>query len=157
IAYKANECRTGSSPGDIYVNGPYISTGSTCPLNIDPGVPTSPDLCIANIPGTGLQNVLQIGLTEGYTNGKLLRPLTQGLAPIKQIGSTATAQTSPDGKWISFAVWQNDGKNNVWQVKVPPWPGYDGINRNSFQQKAITVGAVGGATEALIEFGYDVS
>src|SRR5215813_2248403 len=157
IAYKVNECRTGSAVGDIYVNGPNVSTSSTCPQHIDPNNTTSDALCISNVPGTGLQNLLQIGLTETYSNGKLLRALTQGLAPIKQITDFANAQTSPDGKWISFMVFGSDGKQNVWQVKTPPWPGYDSIDRNTFAQKGITVPAFGGASEALIEFGYDTS
>jgi uncharacterized protein (TIGR03437 family) len=49
------------------------------------------------------------------------------------------------------------GHWSLWLAKAPPFPSYDSIDRNGFQQTPISIPAVAGATEALIEFGYDTN
>lgn len=155
IARTANECRTGSSIGDIYVNAPGISSGSTC-TSAAIATNDGSELCIGSPTAFG-QTIEQIGIVAANSTGKYQRGLTHALTPYKRWNSNADAHQTPDGKWILFDTLDSSDHGQVWMVKAPPFPVYDGINRNIFQQHAITVDAVGGATEAVIEFGYDPS
>lgn len=157
FAYKAGECSLGSLINSLYVKAPNVTTSSTCPTYIDPSDTTNSGICVFNGPGSGTQNMVEIGLIEAYSNGKLLRALTQGLAPYKQINTFENAQVSPDGNWVSFLVWGSDGKQNVWQVKRPPWPGFDGISRNTFQIRTVAVTGPSNTATAITEFGYNTS
>lgn len=156
LVYKVNECRTGSALGEIYINAPSITTGSTCPVQLTGTSADDDKLCVFNVPAVG-QDLQQIGIIANNSTFKYIRSLTQGLAPYKLVSTVNNGQATPDGLWAAWANDQLDGKRNVWLVKLPPFPSYDSIDRNTFMQTPITVGAVGGATEALIEFGYDTN
>lgn len=156
LVYKVNECRTGSALGDIYINAPSITTGSICPIGIVGGGADDDKLCVFNVPAVG-QDLQQIGVIANNSTFKYIRSITQGLAPYKLVSTVNNGQASPDGLWAAFAVDQIDGFRNVWLAQLTPYLAYDSIDRNTFQQTPITVTAVGGATEALVEFGYDTS
>lgn len=155
IARAVNECRTGAAIGDVYVNAPSITTGSNCnsAAIFDSDVT---ELCIGSPPAFG-QTLEQISMVVANGTGKYQRSLTQMLTPWKRWNSNADAHQTPDGKWIMFPTLDAAQHGQVWMVAAPPFPAYDSIDRNTFQQTPITVASFGGATEALIEFGYDAN
>lgn len=157
VANAVNECRTGSAVGDIYINAPGITGSSTCGDGSQTGNWALTSILCFGHPAAYGGSIIQLGIVDANSTGKWNRALTQGLQPYKLMNKSSDAHQTPDGKWMMFPSYDGFGAahEGIWLAKVPIWPGYDGINRNDFYQKPITVSAVGGATEALIEFGYD--
>jgi hypothetical protein len=60
----------------------------------------------------------------------------------------------PDASWGLFLTQYADGIFPVmWAAKLPPWPGYDTVERDDFIQLPINLGS--GAELAEIQFGYE--
>lgn len=156
FAYLPGECRPGSAAGDIFINAPSIGAGSTCPVSLTGTSADDDKLCLFNTPAIG-QNLQQIGIIANTTTFKYTRSISQGLQPYKLVHVGNNGQATPDGLFAAFAVDGLDGFRNVWVASLPPYPAYDGIDRNTFQQTHITVSSVGGATKAYIRGGYDTN
>jgi hypothetical protein len=153
VANAPDECQIGSVVGDIYINVPGVPTA--CP-NGSVAYGDKSALCFGHQPGFGGM-VDQIGVVEEDAIGKYLRSLTSGLMPLKLQNVYGDAHASPDGKLIAFPRLNPDNSYSIWLAVPPPWPGYDGIDRNTFQQTPISIPAVPGASEALVEFGYNTN
>lgn len=153
IANAVNECRTGSSIGDIYVNGPGLSGGSYCGTG-NLSLSDTNSICLSNVPAWG-QTITQIGIFSADPTGKYVRSLSSGMAGMKTSG-TNVANMTPDGKWIWFPR-DTSGTRIGYLIKTPPWPGYDGIDRNTFQLRTAAVAGPSNTVTAIMEFGYDTS
>jgi hypothetical protein len=158
VANAVNECRTGSAIGDIYINSPGIIGGSTCPGGSGSWTDET-ILCFGHPPAFG-GAVLQLGVIAADGTGRYNRSLTQGLIPFKSNNQSADAHTTPDGRWTVYPYrigWGDTALSGMWLARVPPWSGYDGINRNTFIQKTVTLGGPAASVTAITEFGYDTN
>ncbi len=151
-ALLSDECRTGSAPGDIFVNAPDVSTLQCA--GSDGPVPDKFDLCIGNM-GAYHQAMVQADLTGTARP----RVITYGLAGIRNSFFYSTAKSLPDASWALFSwgvVKQGFGDlTNVWMAKLPPLV-EDGVDRSSFVPMPVKVIAPGGlgVASAAVEFGY---
>ena len=180
VAYQAGECWAGSSAGDVYANLNFPSGNpSTLACNYgDAGIPSSPDWCVDNTKPGG-NGLLQVGLAPANqlgTNGNNGNPvygwgksrkLLQGLfGPPRHV--FAHAQDLPDQRYAYFGQVCLSGPyfesfvggfpgcaSQTYLVKIPPQPPDDGINRTTYENVPIAVGAgSNGATHARVKYGY---
>ncbi len=142
IANAANECRSGSVSGEIYVNVP----GSP---NLSCG--TNTDVCIANF-SKYANGVVQIGAAGGYG-----RVVSAGLAGLRKGGDFPTAK-QVGASWVLFAVGDqgNYKPSQVLMAKLPPFYLGDIVDRSTFVRAPIPITAPTGSgiATATVEFGY---
>jgi len=154
VANAVNECRTGSAVSDIYFNAPDVTGGATCYGAMAWGDTTK--VCLGHIPAIG-DTVVQIGIEEANSTGKWFRALSDGLMPPKIMNTNSDSHATPDGKWATVFNYAPSGNFSILLAKAPPWPGYDGINRNTFIQKSVSLLGPAATVTALTEFGYDTN
>ena len=145
---------SGGAAIDITTNGTGTNfiAASTCQHgNILYDDTTS--ICIGHIPAFG-STAMQIGIVEATSIGKYNRSLTSGLMPLKTVTIGEDSHAMPDGNWLNFLGYDGVAYTH-WLARVPPWPGFDGINRNDFIQIPISISTLGGSDNAIIEFGYN--
>lgn len=158
IARNADECVAGSTSGNVYFNIP--GTPTTCQVTTV-AYTDAVNMCIST-----QQPFANVAMQIGYksapssgteTTGIYLRSLTQGLMPWHLWNTNANVHQSQDGKWFLFPYQNPDtGKFRPMIAKVPAWPATDGIDRTSFGNVSVTIGAgSGGATHATVTFGYE--
>ena len=154
VANAVNECRTGSAVGDIYFNAPNVTGGATCYGAMSWG--DTSKVCIGHVPAIG-DTIVQIGIVENDLNGKWFRALSDGLMPPKIMNTSSDSHTTPDGRWATVFNYPPSGNYSILLAKAPPWPGYDGINRNTFIQRTVSLAGPAATVTALTEFGYDTN
>lgn len=154
VANTTGECRASANAGDIYVNAPSLTSASNCFGFFN--YSTTDKICIGHFPTIGA-SIVQIGIVEGDSNGKWFRALTDGLMPVKIMSIGSDSHQTPDGKWATIYNIAPSGKTSILLAKVPAWPGFDGISRNTFQQKTLSLPAMAGADNVIVEFGYDTN
>ena len=144
----------------VYVNAPHITATSACFSGsvYAPYVTyTESELCFTNY-GAFTEKVNQIGLMTQDSTGANSRALSHGFTPAGFKFGFANPQPTPDGKWLMFPITEANGRLDVAEIQVPPWPTPDGVNRTDFIQLTATTSNVpSGTTNALIEFGYDLN
>jgi hypothetical protein len=167
IAYKVNECRTGSSVGDIYVNAPYLNPNyfnAGPPGPCDLSAADAYDLCFSDLAAQGLGTFVYPGpVSTSFTQQQnQFYPLLEQFA--------INAKGDPDtlnGKLL-WGGWQvvftanssgplyAGGRGGVYLVKVPQTqPPYDGLNRTQFSSHSVTISGVpGGTNNVIVRFGY---
>jgi hypothetical protein len=154
-ARKDEECRAGSVKGDIYVNCPNMvprSSGTYGCSGQDQNL--YGDICIANS-SAYLNSIAQMGFAADDFTGALGRSLTKGLSRYKIIDPYWNAQALADASWLMFRSMYNGGAwTDVLLAKVPPFPATDSVVRSTFVPVPVVVVPVGGATNAVIQFGY---
>jgi len=155
VANAANECRSGSLVGDVYINAPGLTGSSTC-INGNTDYSNTTALCFGNFPAYGSM-VEQIGIVEANSTGKWIRGLTFGNMPVKVVNVSSDAHTSPDGKWMAFYYLDPSGVPSIWLARIPSWPGYDGNDRNTFIQRSVNLSGPALTSTVLLKFGYDTS
>lgn len=151
VALLAGECKTGSAPGDTYVNAPDVSTLQCA--GADGPVPDRFDLCIGNM-GAYHGAMVQADLT-GQARPRVI---TFGLAGIRNSFFYSTAKALPDASWALFSwgvVKAGFGDlTNVWMAKLPPLMD-DGVDRSTFVRMPVQLDNVpAGTVTAAVEFGY---
>jgi hypothetical protein len=161
----ANECRTGSSPGDTFVSVPTLSsvcgTGSQPCTQCTGGegpLPQNLDICISDFPSWG-QTLPQIYMGASTLDAtQKSRNITGGLAGIKDMFFYSNAKQLPDASSTLFTVGIGAfGKTvNVWMADFPPSQNWDTVARDSFEQIPIKLTAPVGlsVTNAVVDFGY---
>lgn len=150
IARIAGECRVGSAPGDVYVNCAnqfhQFSAKFTCSTQ-DQNLFNN--ICFDNI-DSYVTSVNQMGFTGTDPTGLLGRQLTKAFSRYKLINPTTwMAQALPDASWLLML-----SGYGVTVGKLPPYPTPDSVVRTTFVPYTVTLPAVGGADNAIIEFGY---
>lgn len=147
IALAANECRAGSSAGDMYFNGPVDPAQARCRgIEFWSG---QMDACFGNMPAMGAavaQWQLPTSNSERLQQNHfriLLRHWTYREA------ATDNAKTNPDGThaFVRFAPLY---------ALLPGWPGVDSVARNTFIPREVRVQTVpAGTSRVVVKFGYD--
>jgi len=147
IAQAANECRTGSSTGDMYFNGPLDQALARCRgVEFWSG---QIDACFGNLPSMGA-SVAQWQLPAVNTVRLLrdqFRPLLRHWA-YRESG-TDNAKALPDGNHALLRF-------SPLYTKLPTWPGVDSVARDTFVGwQAPVQTPPSGTSRVLVKFGYD--
>jgi hypothetical protein len=153
-AYKAGECRAGSVAGTAYTNVPKAGPLDGCYSNSFSI--RAPCVFMAS-PVTS--QVVQWDLSQADPLGAHYRKLTMGLAGWGRQYQFANARALPDGSWAILRGYWSDGKrSDLLLAKLPPWPGYDSVNRSTFLPLMLQLGAAPRGTDhVLVQFGYTPS
>jgi hypothetical protein len=167
VAEAVNECYSGSSVGDVYVNSPLLASDSNCSAGGETAN-TAPFHASGQCLGpmqSFVNSLIQYrldradaGVGLGYNFGRNTRVLSSGLwTPQRRMSNTATSKISPDGKvmLVPIRADQNGDDFDAALVKVPTFPEDDSIDRSNFVTKTLTIHLLGGATEVFARFGYD--
>lgn len=153
----ANECRSGSTVGSIYVNAPgvrYLNCSSTGgPVGQQVG--NANDICIHNS-GTTDQTVVQFHINKPDVSGAGMRQLLSAVGTTRMVGTFSTFRLSPDGKWGFHIInYPNRNRNaDLWMAKMPPWPAWDSVVRTQFVPVVVSLTPPSGTDNAIVEFGY---
>lgn len=160
----ANECVTGSSPGQTYVQIPSLVT-PYCNTNT-----STVDVCLSDYMGTGstLSHYGFLANKEGlpasaaanaaaYGSSWTRRLAMHGLTQSPRLISVfSTGKPLANGKWVLATDWMEApyGRGTLAAVKVPPIA-KDSRNRSTFQSISVPSGTVPTGTDNMIvEFGY---
>lgn len=147
VVLVANECTSGSAPGDIWFYVPGLISASNCYTNqLEVTV-----VCI--VPASPIGNWAEMhDGSNGYGNG--MTRLTKGLCPTSGYFTATNWRSEPNGTWGFIGCPYEDGvAPNMWLAKMPPSVGYDSTRRDYFQPIAIQIGAR--AAQAEVRFGYE--
>lgn len=156
ISRLANECRSGAIQGDVWVNCPNQSVRAGVGTYGCSNQISNPknDICLSN-GGAYLNNIAQVGFGTNDLTGLLGRSMTNGLTRYKLIDGFWSAQSAPDASFMIFrSMWLGGAWPDVLVAKIPPYPATDSVVRTTFVGVDIPVAAVGGATNAIIRWGY---
>ena len=152
VADFAGECRPGSAQGDVYaaIPGADLETGGWCITNsYEHNVPC---LFTANSYGGW---AVQQQFDPPDTTGKRGRRLTMGFVNPGRHFTFSNWVPSPDAQWGFLSIpWMNGVRNDIYAMKLPPWPVSDSVDRSGFVTLPVVVKAVPGAFTARALFGY---
>jgi hypothetical protein len=149
IANRANECRTGSSIGDIYVSSKWWDNTTTCYRNTNEA--TNP--CVYRpLPVMGWGVVFSLAAAEN--EGNAVQRVTMAMnGPGRQYHFTKLS-VMPDGQWFLFpSAWTN-GISSDWYLAKVPLPDRDTTNRSTWVPVKINVGSGLTAGKVVAKFGY---
>ncbi len=152
-----NECRTGSSIGDIYAAIPFGETGTPCSFsNFDINAP-----CVFAKYGL-VANILQVGVSSGIigsvsdaTTAATSRRLGYGFTVPTLVSNYWSGVSDPDGQWAFFSPSYADNMlvTQYFAYKLPPTPPRDSIARNQYVSIPMRFNGVAGDT-IRVRFGY---
>src|SRR6185369_6624226 len=161
IAFKVNECVSGSSVNDIYVNSPYMDPGYwtnafgvTCWFF--PGI--LDDLCSTDDPQRGESVTAEVAPTTGTltTNPNRSIPILSQFAMVPK-GAPNTSNTKVFwGNW-GYGYIFNKGRSQTYFVKIPdtPPPAGDATTNTGFIAESVVIGSVPMSTNnVVVDFGY---
>jgi hypothetical protein len=149
-AYRAGECRADANAGDAYTNVPKAGPLDGCYSNSFSI--RAPCVFMASPPTS---QVVQWDISQADPQGTHWRRLTMGLAGWGRQYQFANARSLPDGSWAILRGYWPDGKRgDLLLAKLPPWPGYDGIDRTTLVKVPVRVSVDHGLMAARIRFGY---
>jgi hypothetical protein len=150
VANTANECRTGSVTGDVYVNSP-LRTLSTCTGLIASYPTTAYDICISDT-GPYTFGPAQFSLERHDPRGERGRVLAyQDVRPHIQ-SLFAISEPTIDGTWQNY-LGEDHGHTRLYMVKVPPMPEDTTENVLTFARVPVSLYHAT-ATKIRIQFGY---
>jgi hypothetical protein len=151
-AYRAGECRPGSTAGQFFISAPNITGISTSCAGFDHFADVDAIPCAVS-GGRGMSTFRQYLLDVG--NG-VARDLTMGFAGHNRQNQFMRGDVMPEGKWIFVpSVWVDGVRSEFLIAKTPSVEPLDNIRRDRFQDIPIKVPPVPGATQAVIDFGYE--
>lgn len=161
-AVNANECVSGSSPGQAYVQIPGLSAFYCTGGESYSG---ASDVCVSDFPMMGL-SLGQYGIErnkDGVAPSLASLSTAVGAAWMRDVAKMglrhgyrtisvfAAGRPLANGKWVLATDWQ------IYQialVKVPPVV-KDSVNRSTFVPVAVRIGSVPRGTDnVVVEFGY---
>ena len=164
VALAANECRAGSSPGDVFVSASGRThftcyAGSSIVDVFAPGGNVAEDICV--FPGSvNANSVQQFSLTPDPVGWRRGRVLTYLAGKNKMDDAFANVRVMPDSSWvIGNERWGSLFRNEVVAMKMPPLPRLapdlpDTINRRSYVPVEVRVQGAPGADGVVADFGY---
>jgi hypothetical protein len=150
-----NECRQGSSVGDVYVNAPYVIYPFCYQAPQNGNLDDEYDICIAGSPSVR-DAITQISMTAVDNEGHAQRVLTK-YKRARVLSIFDTTYVLPNGQWMIFeGHFVGDGSLNksYFIGKIPPPETQDSYNRLDFIPISISLPALEGATQAFVRFGY---
>lgn len=155
-ALNAGECFAGSAVGDVYVNAPNVDY----PYCYYPGFATQDDdtlsICIGD-QGAYTGDVVQFSTANPDLIGAATRVLGPNYSKWNQFDAYWNVFTTPsEGALGSQVRWLDGVRTDDLLSVLPPFPGPDGVTRNTFESVPVAVPApaVTGAQSAIVEFGY---
>jgi len=147
-AYKANECRTGSTAGDFYVVAPALQTTMT---QCNSSQTSVRNLCLFASTAV-LGRVTQVRFVNDAT-GILQRHLGDTMTSPGAQYAYSHARTFPDGTCVMSSTYNAYGWwSGVTQICPGPWI-EDSANRTGFQPVPVKATFA----NAVVEFGYDAN
>src|SRR5579871_5662582 len=139
-AKNANECRSGSSPGQFYVNCPNYNGDS------------SQNYVIASSPLVA--KFSQLRWDDPNAVGRDTRPLTSGFRPFQHFTSYSSGRALPSGDTVLvYSDQVPGGQSAINMVHVPPTTPWDGVDRTTWVPVSVSAVGKAGAT-AVVNFGY---
>jgi hypothetical protein len=152
MALHADECRTGSSINDVYVNAPYVSYGYCHYPGIALQADDSNSICIGPL-GANAGNVTQFGVVQDST-GAAQRRLGPAFSRWNQQNVFWNMSITPTGQ-IGFSPvrWLDGVRGENILTVLPPFPTSDSISRNTFVPVRID-SPPSRDTNVVVEFGY---
>jgi uncharacterized protein (TIGR03437 family) len=149
-----SQCAPGAGSADVFVSCPPPVTAKSSCTPYPYGDPTS--VCVGDSMAY-MQSVTQFFLDptgKGVRNRVLTNALYAWHGP-RTMGYFDTAYSLPDGSWAIFSSWGNNGRKDLYMVKVPQQPGFDSNPQWGMQpvQQTVSVAAPSGATSAQWAFG----
>ncbi len=148
-AAKINECRTGSTVGQLFVSVPNATVGPSCLVN---QYEASAPCVFINAPATA--QIMQFDLSQPDTNGTHQRRLGYGLAGPQRQYEFSNARMTPGGKYMIFpGMWVDGQRRELMMAQMPPFPSLDGYDRTGFISQPVVLGADANPN-ARIRFGY---
>ena len=158
LAYRADECRTGSTPGDVYVNSPYMNLTNNALYTCLGGTSwEEADICAGHLdPVIGPSIQFWFGSGPNMGRGRHIRKLGWGVQEYKLFGQVP--KVFPTGEWAGplWTNFLNSHRSGGLMMKLPPIPPEDGIDRTTFVPVNVSVGSVpAGTSVAQVEFGYN--
>ena len=167
VARVANECVSGSLPGDIYVNCPGITqpgTGPSSPPEVGcrqgsahggPPFGVGKDMCIQNI-AKAANSVIQYTLQASDYYGANTRTLASATSRLNMVYNFENASALPDNSWIMYVhEFLNLDRSDIWMLQYPPYPAVDSVNRGTFIPITVpTFTPPGGTNNTVADFGY---
>jgi hypothetical protein len=157
VALAGGECHSGSSPGDIWVNAPWVSTPSCSYMGIARQGDETTRLCIMDLGAYGGQ-MMQLGWSVANDMmGAGSRNLGSQFARWNQHDVFANLTASPSGTvGFSFTRWMEETRSVLLSSVLPPFPAPDSVTRNTFIPIPVSIDPPAGLSvqSALVEFGY---
>lgn len=159
IAWKANECVSGSKPGDIFVNLPYATLGSWTKYSCGGYGWSEQEICATPIdPVSGPNVQFWFGGADGKMGrGRHIRKLGWGAHSSLKL-SGQVPKVFPNGEWLGplWVNFLNEHRTGMGlMMKLPPIPPEDGYDRTTFLPVSLSSGsAPTGTAVAQVEYGY---
>lgn len=147
----AGECRPNSNAGDVFASLPGMDSGNgNCFTNgYEYNIP-----CIFSANSLGGWAIQQ-QIDPQDTNASKNRRLTMGLMNPGRHFTFTNWLATPDAQWgLLSPPYINGVRNDIFAMKLPPWPGSDGIDRSNFVPLSLPVLPIPNATSARAMFGY---
>jgi hypothetical protein len=151
-ALLANECFSGSSPGDVYINFPYVSTVG--PYGCYERNPFN-DIDIAEM-YAGLQGIQEVGFDRGEDNdGVGVRFLTTAFSKRCSQNVFWNSREVALGGWVYTTVDYLDGVNaEPILVKKPPFAQPTSLNQTDYLKLPLAFGGGTSGDAVKIQYGY---
>lgn len=156
-ANAADECRSGSTAGDVFANCPLITTPNCIVTDTGNQPLETQDICIGDQGAYTLANV-QLAANMGDPVGAQGRRVS-AIGWYRLVYEFGNNKVTPDGG-LMFNFIRNRGAVNarVVMAKLPPFPAQDSINRGDFIPLKVVVPAISpAANNVIVKFGYDPS
>lgn len=162
IAWRVNECRTGSSVGDVYINVPQ--SGAVNGANVGPW-DYSRNIAATTLDGratglnqydfNGIATFAQTGVSQTITDGRTYRKLSNLFNKANFQSVFSSAHSTFRGNWaFGHSEYYGGGlRSDLMLVRLPPPPNIDTINRSTFVQIPIQISGVSG-DQVRARFGY---
>ena len=157
IALTGGECASGSTKGDIFVNCPQVRFPYCTYQGVGNSDPETRDICLLDM-GAHTLNLTQVGVNKPDPDGVNSRRVSTVFSRYHWINPFWNTKILPNGRWmLGWSLFFQGQRNSVLLVKLPPFPGADGINRGDFWPYKVTVPTpqIAGVTNAVVQFGYD--
>lgn len=156
VVVTAGECVTGSQPGEVYANVPYLNypycnfVGQASELGDDI------DLCVGNNVFS-YNSITQTGLNWTDMTGKYERMYTRGMMHGRLESVFWHGHSLPNARWmLLYTSWAGNIRNEWFLVKLNPPAAMDSVARNAFIPVEIKLAPPSGikVNNAIVEFGY---
>ena len=158
IARNSNECQTGSTAGQIFVNCPGVVDPYCTGAAVHGGTPlgVGNDICVGNI-GKSADAIIQYTLDRTDYTGAYSRSLVSATSRLRMVTGFENNQLLPDNSWILHRQeWLNYQRPEMWMAQNLPYPAADSVARGTFVPWPVTIKPPPGldVNNAIVEFGY---
>jgi hypothetical protein len=150
-AYVANECRSGSTAGDVFIAMPLFDQTSTIYQCCGNDFMRTREPAITS-PSMPMSRYLQILLMNDQ-GGSLGRALTSLMHTPRAEDSFKNWSMTPTGLGVFRERGVEFVKSELFSVNMPPIV-RDSVDRTKFWQQTLPIGRYAGADNVIVRFGY---